>query len=72
MARLHVAEAAAYIPLSKSKLNELRIKGGGPRFIKIGKRVLYDTADLDKWIEENKRKSMSDLPTFRSRRHRAV
>lgn len=57
---LPVAEAATYLSLSPSTLNRLRVSGGGPRYAKLAGRVLYDTRDLDQWIEDNKRGSTSD------------
>ncbi len=58
--RVNTIQAADYIPCAKSTLDKLRVKGGGPRFIKLGKKVLYDVADLDAWLEEQKRGSTSD------------
>jgi Helix-turn-helix domain len=58
--RLTVSQAGDYIPCGISTLNKLRVSGGGPRFIKIGGRVLYDVRDLDKWLENCKRYSTSD------------
>jgi hypothetical protein len=60
MVRLFVKDAAAYVPCAVSTLNNLRSTGGGPIYIKRGSRVLYDTRDLDKWVEADKRKSTSD------------
>jgi hypothetical protein len=57
-----VKGAAAYIPCGVSTLNKLRVSGGGPRYIKIGGRILYDDRDLDKWIEDHKRNSTSEEP----------
>ncbi len=48
--KLDTVEAAEYLGLGKSTLDKLRVTGGGPAFIKIGKRVVYDPADLDAWI----------------------
>jgi hypothetical protein len=59
MARLDTKEAAKYIPCAKSTLDKLRVKGGGPIFIQIGKRVLYETDDLDRWLVGRKRASTS-------------
>jgi hypothetical protein len=61
MSRLSVKEAADYVPCHKSTLDKLRSIGGGPKFIKLGKRVLYDTRDLDLWLEDQKRDSTADL-----------
>jgi excisionase family DNA binding protein len=58
--RRTVKEAAVYIPCGVSTLNKLRVTGGGPRYIKLGGRVLYDERDLDKWLEANKHDSTSD------------
>jgi excisionase family DNA binding protein len=62
MARLSIKEAAAYVPIARGTLDKLRIYGGGPRYIKLGKKVLYDRADLDAWIEEHKRTTTDQTP----------
>jgi excisionase family DNA binding protein len=59
--RLTVSQAAEYVPCGVSTLNKLRVSGGGPRFIKLGGRILYDVRDIDKWMDENKHDSTSDL-----------
>ena len=48
-------EAAAYLGLSARTLNRMRVPGKGPRYTKKGRRVIYDIADLDDWIAEDKR-----------------
>lgn len=48
--RLPVREASEHVGLSKSTLDKLRVYGGGPVFLKLGKRVVYDVADLDAWL----------------------
>ncbi len=58
--RLRTAEAAAYCGCSKSTLEKLRCTGGGPAFIKLGRTVVYDTADLDAWLMSGRRLSTSD------------
>jgi excisionase family DNA binding protein len=68
MSRLTVSEAAQYVRLAMSTLNALRTAGRGPRFIKLGRKVLYDTKDLDAWLDRNKRRSTSDQPLRRRRR----
>lgn len=54
-----VAEAARYLGLSCSCLNKWRCYGTGPRFCKLGRRVVYRKSDLEKWREENLRISTS-------------
>jgi predicted DNA-binding transcriptional regulator AlpA len=56
---LPVVEAATYVSLSASTLNRLRVHGGGPRYVKLAGRVLYDVCDLDQWVEDSKRASTS-------------
>jgi len=53
--------AAKYLGVSASYLGKLRMSGGGPTFIKLGKRrVAYHKADLDAWIKRNRRTSTSE------------
>jgi len=55
-----VEDAAAHTGLSISTLNKLRVFGGGPVFLKLGRRVAYDIADLDAWLASRRRRSTSD------------
>src|SRR5262249_14404407 len=52
--------AAAYLTCSKSYLEKVRLTGGGPRFIKIGKAVRYRFADLDAFAEGRSHASTSE------------
>jgi excisionase family DNA binding protein len=46
-------EAAAYLRVSKSYLDKLRVYGGGPKFLRPGKRkILYRISHLDDWTAE--------------------
>lgn len=58
--RLDTAGAGAYTNLGRQTLAKLRVYGGGPKYIKAGRRVIYDTRDLDAWLESRKRSSTSD------------
>jgi len=58
--RLASAEAAQYLGISASTLSKRRVFGGGPRYLKLGRRVVYDVRDLDKWLEAHRRASTSD------------
>ena len=54
-------EAAAYIRGSKSYLDKLRVYGGGPRFLRPGKRkILYRKSDLDAWLASQSFDSTSE------------
>lgn len=52
-------ELAKYWPVAT--LATWRSRGGGPDFIKAGKRVLYSGADLNRWIEEKKVKTRPEV-----------
>lgn len=53
-------EAAALLRLSYRSLQGLRVRGGGPRFVKLGRSVRYRLSDLDKFIQKSLRMSTSD------------
>ena len=57
---LPVEAASRHVGLSVSTLNKLRVFGGGPVFLKLGRRVVYDLADLDAWLATKRRRSTSD------------
>ncbi|RDL51820.1 hypothetical protein BLJAPNOD_02962 [Ensifer sp. M14] len=57
MKNIRVKEAATYVGLSKSSLDKLRCFGGGPRYFKLGRSVVYAVADLDAWMSERSRSS---------------
>jgi len=55
-------EAAAHLGLAASTLAKMRLRGDGPPFAKLGSRVVvYDTCDLDAWVNERKLRSTSEL-----------
>jgi len=48
---LDTPAAAIFSKLSPSWLEVLRVRGGGPPYRKIGRRVLYRLNELEAWIE---------------------
>lgn len=64
--RMRTPDAAAYSGTSVSTLTKLRVFGGGPAYIKAGKTVIYDRADLDAWLNARKRTSTSGPYPIRS------
>ena len=52
---LTTLDAADYLGLQRSTLEAWRCRGGGPRFVKLGRAVRYRQADLDSWIESRVR-----------------
>lgn len=53
-------EAAAYLRLSPRTLEKQRVIGGGPRFRKFGRRVMYAVVDLDGWAADRSFETTSD------------
>ncbi|MBK7251484.1 MAG: helix-turn-helix domain-containing protein [Gammaproteobacteria bacterium] len=53
-------EAADYLRLSPRTLEKQRVIGGGPRFRKFGRRVMYAMSDLDAWADARSFEATSD------------
>jgi len=51
-------QASEHLGISKSTLDQLRIKGLPPAYVqrKDKGKVFYDITDLNKWYEKNKKK----------------
>ncbi len=64
---LSTPDAARLLGLSPRTLEALRVRGGGPEFIKLGRRVLYEPPSLKRWVEANRRHSTSDVTSRRKR-----
>lgn len=43
-------QAATYLAISRATLEALRVKGGGPRYAKLGRLVRYRRSSLDEWL----------------------
>jgi excisionase family DNA binding protein len=44
------SETATLLRLSERTLERLRLRGGGPLFVKAGRSVRYRESDLEEWI----------------------
>jgi predicted DNA-binding transcriptional regulator AlpA len=66
MELLDTRTVASMIGLAPHTLVLLRVSGGGPRYVKLGRRVLYDRADIASWIEQKKRAHTSEDATSTS------
>jgi len=53
-------EAAEHLGISVRTLQAWRVKGGGPKYSKIGRSVRYRLCDLDAFIEANLTNSTSE------------
>ena len=58
--KLNSPEAAEYLGISVSTLSKRRVDGDGPQYLKLGRRVVYDTRDLDAWLDTRRRASTAD------------
>lgn len=54
-------QAAFCLQMSRSFLRQARIKGTGPKFVKLGSAVRYRKKDLDDWINQRLKKSTANL-----------
>lgn len=66
MDHLSVNEAARKLGLSVSWLNKARITGGGPAYLKLGRRVFYSIGDLEAWVAAHRRRNTS---TYAAQQH---
>ncbi|SDO44558.1 helix-turn-helix transcriptional regulator [Pseudomonas jinjuensis] len=57
-------EAAEFLRLSPRTLEKQRGIGGGPRFRKFGRRVMYALADLEAWANARSFETTSDPDYF--------
>lgn len=53
-------EAAEFLRLSPRTLEKQRVIGGGPRFRKFGRRVMYAVSDLETWADSRSFEMTSD------------
>jgi predicted DNA-binding transcriptional regulator AlpA len=48
-------QAAAYLGFALATLEIWRFQNKGPAYLKIGRSVRYRIADLDEWLQQQKR-----------------
>lgn len=59
MSHLTPVQLAARFQVHPGTLANWRVRGDGPKFIKIGKRVAYRLADVTAWEEKQTRANTS-------------
>ena len=72
---LRTPEAARFLGLSGRTLEKHRTYGTGPRYAKLGGRVVYQVDDLQAWVNRGAKASTSDPGTgtvLPAKRHSAV
>lgn len=71
-------QAAAVLAIPTDELARLRMTGGGPKFVKIGRRVRYRPADIEDWLSLLTYENTSVLgnratpPLYRPLRERSI
>jgi predicted DNA-binding transcriptional regulator AlpA len=65
--RFRPAKAAEYLGISASTLAKWRMRGDPPAYLKLGKVVVYNQADLDRWLEACRRQSTSQVEPISAR-----
>ncbi|AHG87559.1 hypothetical protein J421_0043 [Gemmatirosa kalamazoonensis] len=60
-------DLAQLLGVKPATLRDWRVDGRGPVFVQLGRRVRYRPADVDRWLDEQTRRSTSD-PGPRRRR----
>jgi len=58
---LTTQEAAKFLKLSPRTLEKLRITGGGPAFIALGRARRYRLEDLQRWVSERVARSTAEV-----------
>jgi excisionase family DNA binding protein len=54
-------EAADLLRVSRQSLAKWRVSGDGPPYLKLGRRVLYRSDDLESWLGARRRRSTSSI-----------
>lgn len=57
------SDVAEILNVSVRTLQQWRVSGFGPRFIKVGRAVRYRLSDVQDWIDRNIHRSTSDSLT---------
>jgi predicted DNA-binding transcriptional regulator AlpA len=57
---LNEHDVAQLLGVSVRTLQRQRVRGDGPRYVKLGKRVLYREQDIEAYVESRVRQSTSE------------
>jgi predicted DNA-binding transcriptional regulator AlpA len=58
-------EVAKLVRLSRRTLERRRLDGSGPVFTKLGRRVVYRRDDVERWADQNRFSSTSEVEVRR-------
>lgn len=51
---LNTQAASNMLGLHHNALSKMRCEGKGPRYLKLGRRVVYELKDIEAWLEKQK------------------
>jgi predicted DNA-binding transcriptional regulator AlpA len=60
---LRPRDAAAWLGIATATLSKMRTRGTGPRFVRVGRIILYDPIELASWAGANTVSSTSEEPS---------
>jgi predicted DNA-binding transcriptional regulator AlpA len=60
-------EVAAHLRLSERTLERYRVSGTGPRFIRLGRRIVYRRGDIEEWASAHTVTSTSEYEVWSCR-----
>jgi hypothetical protein len=49
-----------YVPVAAQTLAKLAVIGGGPRYVRVGRRAAYRAGDLKTWLDSRSRLNTSE------------
>ncbi len=52
---------AGHLCVTEGTLAKWRLYGGGPDFIRVGRRIAYDPSDVDVWLDARRVASTSEV-----------
>lgn len=67
---LKTREAATHIGLAVTTLEKMRVYGGGPKYLKLGRAVRYRIDHLEEWLDERLTASTSETVAEKVQRTR--
>ena len=71
-ALLNQTACSAFVGLADRTLERMRLDGTGPKFVRLGRRVLYRRRDVLAWVAANTHTSTSAETVAAQRAGRAV
>lgn len=57
---LTVSDAAGLVGLAEQTLNCWRVSGYGPAYHKLGRRVVYEAEELERWVQSRRTRHTSE------------